>query len=96
MLYTIPLDPLPNQVFSVEIDGKTVEFEFITRGAYLYMNLKVEEKQVLAGIICHNKSNLNLYDTTGLSGRIYFKDTQGELDPVYYGLNDRWLLIYED
>lgn len=96
MQYIIPLEAIPNQSFSIEIEEKTCDFEFITRGAYIYMNLKIDNEDVLNGVICYSGTNLNLYDTTGLKGKIYFKDTQGNLDPVYYGLNDRWLLIYED
>ena len=96
MQYVIPLDALPNQSFSVDIGDKNVELEFITRGVFMYMNLKVNEEEKLNGIICLNNTNLLLYKTSGLSGKLYFKDTQGDLDPAFFGLGKRWILIYED
>lgn len=94
--YTIPLDALPNQSFSIEIGESDVELEFITRGSFMYMNLKVNEEEKLNGVICLNNTNLLLYPTIGIKGKMYFKDTQGNLDPIYFGLGTRWLLVYED
>lgn len=95
MEYVIPLRAEPNQSFSIELDGHIVDFEFLTRGVFLYMNLTVDSVNKVNGIICLNNSNLLLYPNFGVNGKLYFKDTQGNLDPIYYGLNDRWLLIYE-
>ena len=60
------------------------------------MNFSIEEEEKLNGIICLNKTNLLEYKGSGLNGKLYFLDTQGDLDPVYTELGDRWVLIYED
>lgn len=94
--YIIPLKAEPNQVFNIELERKQCVFEFITRGVFLYMNLNIDGKEIINGIICLNKVNLIQYNDFAFNGKVYFEDTQGNLDPLYYGLNDRWLLIYED
>lgn len=93
--YIIPLEAVPNQKFDIELNGQQCEFEFITRGVFLFMNLTLNGKNVINGVICLNNVDLIQYDDIGFIGKIYFTDTAGNLDPLYYGLNDRWKLIYE-
>ena len=93
--YTIPLDNLPNQSFEIQLGNKNCQFEFITRGVFMFMNLSVNRVPQINGVICLNGVNLIQYDDIDFDGKLYFKDTQGNLDPIYYGLNDRWLLVYE-
>lgn len=93
--YTIPLDNIPNQKFQIQLGKKTCQFEFITRGLFMYMNLSVDGEEQLNGIICLKDVNLIPYTDINLDGKLYFVDTQGDLDPIYWGLNDRWLLVYE-
>lgn len=95
MKYIIPIDAVPSQSFSVEIEGKECFFEFLTAGLYIYMNMSVNDVRKISGVICLNKNKLNEYDGIGIKGDIHFEDTQGELDPIYYGLGDRWILVYE-
>lgn len=94
--YIIPIDPIPNQSFDVDLSDQRCRFDFITKGVFLYMNLIIDEVEKLNGVICLNNVDLIKYDDVGFKGKLYFLDTQGELDPIYYGLGDRWVLIYED
>lgn len=94
--YVIPLAQLPNQTFNIDLNGQQCVFDFITRGVFMYMNLTVDGEVVVNGQICLNNTNLIQYKHLNFTGKLYFTDTQGDLDPLYYGLNDRWLLIYED
>ena len=96
MKYIIPLDAVPNQIFNIDLNGQQCTFEFISRDAYMYMNLTLNNNKVIDGMICLNKVDLVQYKGSKFIGRLYFEDTQGSLDPLYYGLNDRWLLVYED
>lgn len=94
--YIIPIDKIPNQSFDVNLDGRNFRFEFITKGVFIYMNLSIEEEEKLNGIICLNDVDLIQYNDIGVNGRIYFFDTQGDKNPVYYGLGERWVLFYDD
>ena len=60
------------------------------------MNLTVDGNNLINGQICLNNVDLVQYKHLKFNGRLYFVDTQGSLDPLYYGLDERWLLIYED
>ena len=93
--YIIPVDAIPSQTFEIQLGDKTCRLEFLTRGVFLYMNLSVDGEEKINGVICLNNTDLVQYDTIDIGGKLYFTDTQGELDPLYWGLNDRWLLIYE-
>lgn len=90
----IPLQAVPNQTFTVELAGQQCEFEFITRGLYMYMNLAVNGEKIINGQICLNNVSLISYKTSKFKGDLHFEDWNGDLDPLYYGLTDRWFLIY--
>lgn len=94
--YIIPIDKLPNQKFNIELNKQRCEFEFLTRGVQLYMSLIVNDEPFIYGQICLNKVDLIQYNKAKFKGRVYFEDTQGTLDPLYYGLGERWILVYED
>ena len=94
--HIIPINPEPNQSFEIDLNGQQCDFKFLTRGTFLYMYLKVNKKDFIDGIICLNGNNLIQKSYGGFKGKIYFEDTQGDLPPIYYGLNDRWILYYED
>lgn len=95
MRYIIPINPIPNQNFEIDLDGQRCEFNFLTRGAFMYMYMKLNNESIIDGAICLNKVNLTNFNEAGFKGKIYFEDTQGDLDPLYWGLNDRWILYYE-
>lgn len=96
MLYKIPLSKIPNQIITTQINGVRVVIEFITRNEKLYINnLSLDDELKISGVVCYNNLNLLLYPTQ-LNGKLYFKDTQGKDDPKWYGLNERWILLYED
>lgn len=96
MVQTISLDKQPNQKFTVYIENKKIGLEFITRGLFLYANIKVEDEKLFDGIICLNGNNLIQYPNAKLKGKLYFIDTQGNEAPVYEGFNERWVLTYEE
>lgn len=94
--YIIPLSQIPNQTFNINLNGQECEFKFITRGVFMYMDLTVDGEVIINGQICLNNVDLIQYKHLKFNGRLFFTDTQGSLDPLYYGLNERWLLIFED
>ena len=93
---TIPIEKQPNQRFTVRINDKNVQIELITRGLFMYANISVENEPLFSGVICLNGVNIIRYPNKKLNCKIFFKDTQGEEDPVWLGLGDRWVLIVEE
>lgn len=95
MIYIVTLDKFPNQSIKVELDGKDCNLTFITRDGKLYLDeFSVNGINIINGIVCLNGNNL--LSLSKFKGKLYFKDTQGDEDPYFSGLNDRWLLFYED
>ena len=93
--YIIPTEKTPSQTFDIDIEKKNVKISLLTRGQYLYASFSINNEEKLNGIVCLNKTNLLQYNTTGIKGKIYFEDTQGNSAPIFDGLNDRWILYYE-
>lgn len=96
MILQIPLSKIPNQIVAVDLEEKHCVFEFITRGDKMYANkITIDDEVKARGIACLNRNNLFNFFSSGLSGELYFFDMNGSQEPKYYGLNSRWLLLYE-
>lgn len=100
MKTSINLTQAPNQSVSANItekDGTThiVDIKLRTMpDGYLIIDMGVDDTPVFYGRRCVNKMPLMLgYPMTG---NFYFYDQFGNTDPVYTGLGDRYLLIYDD
>lgn len=90
----IPIEAIPNQKFIVVLGEKECRIELLSRGLNIFMNLTVEDKVIFQGLICLNGVNLLSQDYYPIKGSLYFEDTQGKLDPLYFGLGSRWVLNY--
>ena len=97
MILQIPLSEMPNQLVAVDLEEKHCVLELITRNGKMYANkIAIDDNVMARGIACLNRNNLLSFFNSGLGGKLYFFDTKGSKPPKYYGLNSRWLLIYED
>lgn len=87
----VPLQPVPSQTVSVTVGGQVARITVRTIGAALYFSLE----GVVTNRICRDRQLL-LVDARyrGFLGDFQFVDTKGADDPKYYGLGDRWLLVY--
>lgn len=90
----IPMEPLPNQSFNINLNGQDCRFEFVTRLKNIFMNLSVNNEPILNGIICLNGVNLIPEKYIKFNGSLYFQDLEGSLDPYFWGLGSRWVLNY--
>lgn len=90
----IPLEALPNQKLTINLNNQNCVFEFVTRGKNIYMNLSVDNQEVVNGVICLNKVDLIQYNYLNFNGRLYFEDLESNLDPYFWGLGTRWVLNY--
>ena len=90
----IPAQTIPNQTFFIDLNGQECEIHLYTRYGYLYLDLTVEDTPIIQGQICLNNVDLIQYKHLKFEGQLKFVDTQGNEDPYYSGLNERWLLTY--
>lgn len=97
-LVTIPLRAEPSQEFSIILEGQNVTLRFFTReypGAQkLYCDAAVDGVPVWYGHICRHFQDVRLYEYLPLAGVMRFVDMQGDADPEWQGLGERWQLLY--
>lgn len=98
-MVTVPIRTDPNQTFQVVLGEQNCSLRLYTRGLAdgsqpLYMDLYVDESGIFFGQLCKDGIVMPLYDYLPFEGGLLFVDLQGNDDPVYYGLGDRWQLLY--
>lgn len=91
----IPLAAVPNQTFAVVVDNQPAQIALRWNGGALYFDLTVNGQAVALSRVCRDKQLL-LVDSRyrGFDGDFLFLDQQGDADPVYTGLGDRYQLIF--
>lgn len=93
----IPLRAEPTQTLTVTLGGQSCQIELRTNGPTLplFFTLTVGGSAVATTRICRNLQRL-LLDSQyhGFAGDFVFKDSQGDTDPVYTGLDSRYRLYY--
>lgn len=90
----IPVQAVPNQTFSILLANQSCQITLTTRFFGLYFDLAVSNVLVRAGVVCQNLNPIIRYPYLGFIGDFWFMDTQGEEDPTYVGLGNRFLLQY--
>lgn len=98
-MQVIPLQAVPNQTLTVPLAGQTVDLNLYTRTDGLFMDVFLNGEEIALNVICQNENRVvrDLY--LGFPGDLAFYDTQTGIDgvgtdPVYTGLNGRYLLVY--
>lgn len=100
MKTSINLVATPNQSASaniLDVSGAShiVDMKLRTMpDGFLIMDMGIDGVPIFYGQRCVNKMPLLLGVT--IPGNFYFWDQYGNTDPVYTGLSDRYLLIYDD
>lgn len=97
---TIPVSAIANQTFQVILGDQDCSFRIYTRPERaggvlrLYMDLYVNGVVVFYGALCKDGVLLPLADYIPFEGGLLFVDMEGDADPEYQGLGDRWRLLY--
>lgn len=91
---TIPLNPSSSQEIACTLSGLSCRLWIRQLSTGLYLDLLLDEKPLIMGAICFTGVDLIRNPASPLPGRLYFTDTQGNADPYYDGLGDRFLLQY--
>ncbi|MBF0858159.1 hypothetical protein HKD24_02895 [Gluconobacter sp. LMG 31484] len=90
----IPLAATASQTLNVILNQQLVRLDVYQRSTGLYMNVWINDAQVVAGAICQNLNPVVHADYLGLGGDFMFVDTQGSDDPAYDGLGARYVLTF--
>lgn len=91
----VPLSPVPSQTLAVTLAGQACQIALRQNGANMYIDLTVGGSPVVTCRIARNKQRL-LLDAQyhGFVGEFFFFDSQGDTDPQFAGLDDRYKLYY--
>ena len=94
----IPLRATPNQSMQIVLGAQNCTLRLYTRAEggveHLYCDLAVDQSLVWGGVICQNRGILKLYGYLPFGGQLLFVDMEGDDDPVWSGLDNRFRLVY--
>ena len=94
MILEIPVTAIPNQRFSVTLNGQSCTIELRQIGPALMISLWVDDAVAYQNSICGTKCKLGQFNNAVLSGALFFIDTLGETDPEFTGLGERYKFYY--
>jgi hypothetical protein len=90
----IPLQSIPSQIIRCVLDGQNVQLSLYQKDQGLFADVISDGVQVIAGVICLDITPFVCIQYRGFRGNLMFTDTQGNSDPYYTGLSDRYALVY--
>lgn len=90
----IPLEAVPNQTVTVNLDGQVSQVNVYQTFFGLFLDLYVNDVLIIGGVICENLNRIVRSLYLGFSGDLAFIDNQGSADPYYSGLGTRFSLAY--
>lgn len=93
----VPLEAVPNQTLTVQLNGQICQMNVYQKGPSLYMDVLVNNVLIIGGVICQNLNRIVRSLYLGFIGDFVFADTQGASDPIYTGLGGadaRYVLGY--
>lgn len=88
MILEITLQKVPNQELTTTINGDIYGITLNTRLGELYMSITKNDDPIIYNRICLNKTEIN-------EGFV-FLDMDGNDNPVFSELNDRFKLLWTD
>lgn len=90
----IPLQPLPSQDITVQLDDQTCQISVYQKSTGLYLNLSVNNALIIGGVLAENLNRMVRSAYLGFVGDLVFMDNQGTSDPDYTDLGSRYSLAY--
>ena len=94
MILEIQLEPVKSQTINVNVNGQQCNIQVVDRNGKLTFSLRSKDKSIVENVLCFYANKLVRYSYLGFSGDFYFIDLQGNLDPYYSGLGERFRLYY--
>jgi hypothetical protein len=91
----VPLAAVPSQSFGITLGGQNCTISVYQKTTGLYFDMQVAGAPFTNTVRCLNEARLcEDRQYLGFVGDFLFYDTQGDTDPQYLGLADRYVLIY--
>lgn len=90
----IPLTALPSQVVSVQLGSQPCRLQIFQKATGLFIDVYVSDVAIVLGAACLNAVFIVRDIYLGFLGDLVFVDTQGDSDPDYTGLGNRFSLLW--
>lgn len=92
---TIPLNAIPNQQFTVTLDGQICQIRLYWRYDNLYCDLNVQDEVICTGVLCVTNEFILQQPKLNFSGNLLFVDKKGHgAQPDYKELGTRFVLCF--
>jgi hypothetical protein len=92
---TIPLNAIPNQQFTVTLDGQICQIRLYWRYDHLYCDLNVQDEVICTGVLCVTNEFILQQPKLNFSGNLLFVDKEGHgTQPDYKELGTRFVLCF--
>lgn len=92
---TIPLNAIPNQQFTVTLDGQICQIRLYWRYDKLYCDLSVKDEVICTGALCVTNELILQQPKLNFSGNLLFVDKEGHgAQPDYKELGTRFVLCF--
>ncbi|HDL8567158.1 TPA: hypothetical protein ACMY33_001234 [Yersinia enterocolitica] len=91
---TLSIENKKSQAIFVTLDGQNCLIRLIQRDSFMYMDLTVNGNPILQGIPCLYANKIVRYKYLGFKGDLFFLDNEGQSDPQWNGLADRFPLYF--
>lgn len=90
----VPIQATASQNFTVQLGGQVCQIRIYQKTTGLFLDLYVDDKLIVGGVICLNLVRIVRSLYLGFLGDLLFIDNQGTDDPVFTGLGVRFSLAY--
>lgn len=90
----IPLVSKPSQELSVLLANQATTLRIYQKFFGLYIDVLVNDVLVIGGVVCRDRNRVVRSDYLQFDGDLAFFDTQGESDPAWTDVGDRYQLGY--
>ncbi|MDB5777614.1 MAG: hypothetical protein JWP38_3747 [Herbaspirillum sp.] len=88
----IPIAAVPSQSLSVTLNGQSCKINIYQKSTGLFMDLYLNGSPIFTTKLCRDRVSMTRANYLGFVGDLYFKDTQGDSDPQFSGLGQRYIL----
>lgn len=90
----IPLQSIPSQIVRCVLGVQNVTLFIYQKEQGLFVDVSVENQAIVYAALALDITPIVCRDYAGFIGNLMFTDTQGNADPDYTGLADRFALLY--
>lgn len=92
---TIPLSQIPNQIVSAVVNDQAFQIEVRQLGGSIFTTTTVDGELIASTVRAVANGSITPWPSSAVNTQVIWVDTQGEDDPQYTGLGDRWVLAFE-